>query len=187
MYLVSSSSALFLDPFRCWCVSFTTFWQSLICTGSFSWPSSLCSTMKSFGFRSYPVINHKQQKENFHTENVKPMLANIHSQLRPWKTAQWPRLFRIYIQHFAGEETKQLCGFTTSAHESQLSGKGVLGQRWSTEQMAGCAAAHRPEPQKERVSPLSSLGTLLLERHRGKILALVRTAVSPLPPRKIQL
>lgn len=57
----------------------TSSWQSLIGTGSFSWPLSLCSTMKSFGFISYPVINHIQQKKNFHTENVKPLPANIHS------------------------------------------------------------------------------------------------------------
>lgn len=56
----------------------TTSQPSLTWTGTFSWPSSPCSTMKSFGSISYSVINHKQQRKNFHMENVKSTLASIH-------------------------------------------------------------------------------------------------------------
>lgn len=70
----------------------TTYWQSFIWAGTFSWPSSLCSTMKSFGFISCSVINHEQQRKNFCMENVKPMLASMYSgSLGVRFTASWGR------------------------------------------------------------------------------------------------
>lgn len=102
----------------------TTYWQSFIWTGTFSWPSSLCSTMKSFGFIPCSVIKSWTTKEELSHGKCETYAGQhalwvsrgqIHFQLGSWKTGEWLQLFKNCIQYFAGKKRKQWCDFRTSA------------------------------------------------------------------------
>lgn len=110
--------------------------------------------MKPLGFLSYSVTNHKRQRKNFNTGKCETYssqhslwvtLGHTHLQLRSPTTMQWPWLFRNNIQFCAGEETKQLGDFTTSAPGGAQSEEGcTAGKQLGHGQMGGCEVGQVP-------------------------------------------